>query len=145
MIVLFLCTGNACRSQMAEGWAHHLGGDWVQALSAGIESHGKNPRAIEVMREAGVDISRQESTRLTDEMLASATYLVTVCGDADQSCPTLPAGIRKEHWSLHDPAKAKGSEEDIMAVFRESRDDIRRRVEDLIRRLQEESRTERNG
>lgn len=144
MIVLFLCTGNACRSQMAEGWARHLGGDWVQALSAGIESHGKNPRAIEVMREAGVDISRQESTRLTDEMLASAAYLVTVCGDADQSCPALPAGIRKEHWSLHDPAKAKGSEEDIMVVFRESRDDIRRRVEDLMRRLQEESRTERN-
>lgn len=139
MIVLFLCTGNACRSQMAEGWARHLGGDWVEARSAGIESHGKNPRAIEVMREAGVDISRHESTRLTDQMLASAAYLVTVCSDADQNCPALPAGIRKEHWPLHDPAKAKGSEEDIMAVFRESRDDIRRRVEDLIRRLQKES------
>jgi arsenate reductase len=144
MIVLFLCTGNACRSQMAEGWARHLSGDWVEALSAGIESHGKNPHAIEVMREAGVDISQQESTRLTDQMLASAAYLVTVCGDADQNCPALPAGIRKEHWPLRDPARAKGSEEDIMAVFRESRDDIRRRVEDLIRRLQEENGAENN-
>jgi len=123
---------------MAEGWAHHLGGDWLAAQSAGIESHGQNPRAIEVMLEAGVDISQQESTRLTDEMLASADYLVTVCGHADENCPALPAGIRKEHWPLNDPTKATGSEGEIMTVFRESRDDIRQRVAELIGRLRNE-------
>ncbi|NOR41031.1 MAG: arsenate reductase (thioredoxin) [Gammaproteobacteria bacterium] len=138
MNILFLCTGNSCRSQIAEGWARHLGGDWLQVQSAGIESHGKNPRAITVMKEAGVDISGQESTRLTNGMLASADYLVTVCGHADEHCPVLPAGKRKEHWPLGDPAKAAGSEEEIMAVFRESRDDIRKRVADLIERLEKE-------
>ena len=138
MNVLFLCTGNSCRSQIAEGWARHLGGEWLQVQSAGIESHGKNPRAIEVMREAGVDISDQASTRLTDEMLASTDYLVTVCGHADDHCPVLPAGMRKEHWPLPDPARATGSEEEIMAVFRESRDDIKQRVAILIGRLKQE-------
>jgi arsenate reductase len=142
MNMLFLCTGNSCRSQIAEGWARHLSGDWLEVQSAGIESHGKNPRAIEVMREAGVDISQQESTKLTDEMLATANYVVTVCGHADENCPLLPAGTRKEHWPLNDPAKATGSEDEIMAVFRASRDDIRQRVEGLIKRLEKESGTE---
>lgn len=135
MNVLFLCTGNSCRSQMAEGWARKIGSRWFQVQSAGIEMHGKNPRAIDVMREAGVDISAQESTRLTPKMLVAADYVVTVCGHAGEKCPALPAGVRKEHWPLDDPARATGSEENIMAVFRESRDDIRRRVEDLIERV----------
>lgn len=135
MKILFLCTGNSCRSQIAEGWAKKLGGDAFDPLSAGIEAHGKNPRAIAVMAEAGVDISAQESTRLTDEMLAGADYLVTVCGHADEHCPVLPAGVRKEHWPLPDPAKATGTEDEIMAVFRASRDDIRDRVADLLNRL----------
>ena len=139
MNVLFLCTGNSCRSQMAEGWARQLGGKWLEAQSAGIESHGKNPRAIEVMREAGVDISRQESTKLTDEMLSSADYVITVCGHAYKNCPVLPAGTHQEHWPLDDPAKATGPEEDVMAVFRESRDDIRQRVQILIERLSKEN------
>lgn len=139
MKVLFLCTGNSCRSQIAEGWARRLGGDAVDALSAGIEAHGKNPRAIAVMAEAGVDISGQESTRLTEAMLAEADYLVTVCGHADEHCPTLPPGMRREHWPLSDPAKASGSEEEIMTVFRASRDDIRARVEDLLVRLAKDS------
>lgn len=138
MNILFVCTGNSCRSQIAEGWARHLGGDFFQAQSAGIESHGNNPRAIAVMQDVGVDISHQESTRLTDEMLASADYLVTVCGHADEYCPALPAGMRKEHWPLDDPARATGSEEEIMAVFRECRNDIRQRVADLIERLTKE-------
>ncbi len=123
---------------MAEGWAHHLGDDFFQAQSAGIESHGKNPRAIAVMQDVGVDISRQESTKLTDEVLASADYLVTVCGHADEYCPALPAGIRKEHWPLDDPARATGSEEEIVAMFRECRDDLRQRVADLIERVAKE-------
>ena len=138
MNILFLCTGNSCRSQIAEGWAKRLGGDAFGVLSAGIEAHGKNPRAIAVMAEAGVDISAQESTRLTDEMLAATDYLVTVCGHADEHCPVLPTGMRKEHWPLSDPAKATGSEEEIMAVFRASRDDIRARVADLLTRLGED-------
>jgi arsenate reductase len=117
---------------MAEGWARHLGGDDVQVQSAGIEAHGKNPRAIAVMHEAGVDISGQESTVLTDEMLAAADHLVTVCGHADERCPVLPPGVEKEHWPLSDPAQATGTEDEIMAVFRNSRDDIRRRVADLL-------------
>jgi arsenate reductase len=144
MNILFLCTGNSCRSQIAEGWAHHLGGDWLHVQSAGIEPHGKNSRAIEVMREAGVDISQQESTRLTDEMQATADYVVTVCGHADENCPVLPAETRKEHWPLDDPAKATGSEDEIIAVFRAGRDDIRRRVEDLVKRLGKESETDKN-
>lgn len=132
MNILFLCTGNSCRSQMAEGWARQLGGSDITVQSAGIEAHGKNPRAIAVMQEAGVDISQQESTRLTDDMLANVDVLVTVCGHADENCPAVPAGIKKIHWPLQDPAKASGSEEMVMQVFRASRDDIRRRVQELL-------------
>jgi len=137
--VLFLCTGNSCRSQMAEGWGRRLGGDLVAVQSAGIEAHGKNPRAIAVMKEAGVDIAEQESTKLTPEMLAWADLLVTVCGHADEHCPVLPAGKRKIHWPLTDPAKAQGTEEEIMAVFRASRDDIRRRTAELVEQLRAEA------
>ena len=137
--LLFLCTGNSCRSQMAEGWARKLaseaGNDWLAVESAGIESHGKNPRAIAVMQLAGVDISGQESTRLTDEMLERADLVVSVCGHADEHCPVLPSTTRKIHWPLDDPAKAEGSEEEIMQVFQASRDDIRRRVSELLTEL----------
>lgn len=136
MNILFLCTGNSCRSQIAEGWARHLGEDRFVAQSAGIEAHGKNPRAIAVMKEAGIDISGQESTKLSDEMLSDADYLVTVCGHADDNCPAVPADVEKEHWPLEDPAKATGSEEEIMQVFRASRDDIKRRVAELLERLE---------
>jgi len=135
MKILFLCTGNACRSQMAEGWARHLAKDGIAVQSAGIEAHGKNPRAIAVMQEAGIDISGQESTRLSDDMLADCDYVVTVCGNADENCPALPPGVRKEHWPLDDPARARGSEEAVMQVFRDSRDDIRQRVAALLERL----------
>lgn len=130
--VLFLCTGNSCRSQMAEGWARHLGNEWLEARSAGIEAHGKNPRAIAVMREAGVDISHQESTRLAPEMLAWADLVVTVCGHADEHCPVLPPGVQKKHWPLEDPAKATGTEDEIMAKFRATRDEVRSLAEGLI-------------
>ena len=133
--ILFLCTGNSCRSQMAEGWAKWLGNPLYEIQSAGIETHGKNPRAIAVMKEAGLDISAQESTKVTDAMLDSADLVVTVCGHADEHCPVLPPGTRKEHWALEDPAKATGTEEQIMDVFRASRDDIRQRVKELLARL----------
>ena len=132
MNILFLCTGNSCRSQMAEGWARKLGGDFLEVQSAGIERHGQNPRAISVMREAGVDITTQESTRLTESMLDSADLVITVCGHADEHCPVLPVGVEKEHWPLEDPARAVGTEAEIIDVFRASRDDIRKRVADLV-------------
>ena len=130
--ILFLCTGNSCRSQMAEGWARFLGGNRISVASAGIEAHGKNPRAIAVMAEAGLDISRQESTIVTDDMLHRADVVVTVCGHADEMCPALPASVPKIHWPLTDPAKASGSEEQIMAAFRATRDEVERRVRRLL-------------
>ena len=133
--ILFLCTGNSCRSQMAEGWAKSLGKTQFSIQSAGIEAHGKNPRAIAVMREAGVDISAQESTRVSDAMLNQADLVITVCGHADEHCPALPAGTTKQHWPLEDPAKATGTEEEIMDVFRASRNDIKYRVQELLNRL----------
>ena len=140
--LLFLCTGNSCRSQMAEGWArelaHSYGDDWLAVESAGIEAHGKNPRAIAVMKDAGIDISGQESTRLTKEMLDRTDLVVSVCGHADEHCPVLPDGTRKIHWPLDDPAKAEGTEDEIMKVFRASRDDIQRRVDALLNELNSE-------
>lgn len=130
--ILFLCTGNSCRSQMAEGWANHLGQGWIEATSAGIEAHGKNPRAIAAMREAGVDISHQESTRVTPAMLEQADLVVTMCGHADEHCPVLPPGVQKKHWPLEDPTKAAGTEDEIMGKFRATRDAVKSRVEDLI-------------
>jgi len=155
--ILFLCTGNSCRSQMAEGWAKQLGHGVLVAESAGIEAHGKNPRAIAVMREAGVDISGQESTRVTDNMLARADIVVTVCGHADEHCPVLPAGVKKIHWPLTDPAKATGdiqgrmsvagdrmsdaaTEDEILVKFRATRDEVRQRVADLIQNFNTQTR-----
>lgn len=150
--LLFLCTGNSCRSQIAEGWGKHFGALAMEGLmqregrtpeaagrievqSAGIEAHGKNPRAIKVMAEAGIDISGQESTKVTPAMIDAADVVVTVCGHADEHCPVLPASVRKIHWPLNDPAKASGTEEEIMAVFRAARDDIRERVRALVEEL----------
>jgi len=117
---------------MAEGWARRIGGEAVSAQSAGIEAHGKNPRAIAVMQEVGVDITGQESTIVDDRMLQQADIIVTVCGHADEQCPILPSGITKLHWPLTDPARAAGSEEEIMDVFRATRDEIERRVRGLL-------------
>ena len=117
---------------MAEGWARQLAGNGLVVASAGIEAHGKNPRAIAVMAEAGVDISGQESTVVEDEMLQRADIVVTVCGHADEQCPALPQGVTKLHWPLEDPAKATGAEDEIMAAFRATRDDIEARVRGLL-------------
>ena len=120
---------------MAEGWAKWYGKPLFDIQSAGIETHGKNPRAIAVMKEAGVDISNQESSKVSDDMLTQADLVVTVCGHADEHCPILPPGTKKEHWPLEDPAKAQGSEEEITDQFRASRDDIEARVKDLLQRF----------
>lgn len=117
---------------MAEGWSRELGGAVVSAQSAGIEAHGKNPRAIAVMEESGVDISAQESTIVSDEMLQQADIVVTVCGHADERCPALPPAAQKAHWPLTDPAKASGTEQEIMAEFRATRDEVKLRVLKLL-------------
>jgi len=130
--ILFLCTGNSCRSQMAEGWTQQLGGDAVRVESAGIEAHGKNPRAIAVMAEAGVDIAAQESTVVDAAMLERADLVATVCGHADEHCPVLPPGVRKLHWPLADPARATGTDEEVMRTFRATRDEIEGRVRELL-------------
>jgi len=130
--VLFLCTGNSCRSQMAEGWLKGLGGDKFKVFSAGIVAHGKNPRAIAAMKAAGVDISHQESEALDPAILNSLDLLVTVCGNADETCPTVPASCEKQHWPFDDPAKVKGSEEEIMKEFCRVRDEIKARVSEFV-------------
>ncbi len=130
--VLFLCVGDSSRSLMAAGWANRLGGDWIEARAADRDPQAINPRAIAAMREAEVDISRLAPARLTPELLAWASLVVTIRGEADGPCPTLPAWVRKNHWPLNDPARARGAEEEIAQVFRAARDIIRTCVTSLI-------------
>lgn len=130
--VLFLGIGNASRSRMADVWANHLGSAWLEARSVGVETHGENPRAVAAMREAGVDISSRESVRLTPELLEWADLVVTVSQQADESCPALPPGTRRNHWPLNDPTEATGTDEEITWAFRASRDTIRTCVTSLV-------------
>lgn len=129
--VYFLCTGNSCRSQMAEGFANHLlGPDW-QVASAGIETHGLNPLAVQVMAEVGIDISNQQSKLIDADYLKHCDLVVTLCGDARDHCPVTPPTVQKQHWPLNDPAQATGTEAERLAVFREVRDQIEERVWNL--------------
>ncbi len=118
--ILFVCNGNSCRSQMAEGWLNTLGHNGFVADSGGIEPQGLNPLAVTVMAEKKVDISQQRSKELSQEQLNWADLVITVCGDASETCPVLPPGTQSEHWSLMDPAQAKGSKEDILKTFRQT-------------------------
>jgi arsenate reductase len=132
--VLFLCTGNSCRSQMAEGWARALKGDVVEAYSAGIEKHGMNPHAIKVMAEAGVDISRQFSKTPADLGPVEFDYVVTVCRHAAENCPVLPGKAKRIHVGFEDPprlTKDLPDGEAKLAVYRRVRDEIRAFVEGL--------------
>lgn len=126
--MLFVCTGNSARSQMAEGFARLLGSGKVESASAGMEPKGLNPFAVEVMREKGIDISDQQSKGFSAELARAMDYVITVCGNADARCPTLPPGVTRLHWPLEDPAGATGSAEEVRAVFRRSRDAIERLV-----------------
>ena len=125
--VLFLCTGNSCRSQMAEGWLRHLKGDQFVAFSAGVAKHGMNQHAIKVMQEAGVDISGQHSKLLSEFENLDFDLVVTVCGNAHESCPVFPGRVRVVHVPFDDPpALTKGltEESDILPVYRRVRDEI---------------------
>ncbi|MGB9867814.1 MAG: arsenate reductase (thioredoxin) [Bacillota bacterium] len=127
---MFLCTGNSCRSQMAEGFARHLLSG-CEVYSAGLEPKGVHPLAIKVMAEAGIDISKQQSKPLDPELLNSMDVVVTLCGDAEERCVAVPGTVKKFHWPLPDPARAVGTEEQVMEVFRSVRDQIRERTLEL--------------
>lgn len=127
--IYFLCTGNSCRSQMAEGYAHRLLPESdFESRSAGIETHGLNPRAVQVMAEDDVDISNQTSDLIDRDYFKNADLIVTLCGDAKDKCPAIPKGVAHEHWDLQDPAQATGSEEEILFHFRKTRDIIKRKI-----------------
>ena len=138
--VLFLCTGNSCRSQMAEGWARALKRDLVEPYSAGIEKHGMNPHAVKVMAEAGVDISEQFSKTPAELGPVEFDYVVTVCGRADENCPMFPDKTKMVHVGFEDPprlTKDLPEGEEKLAVYRRVRDEIRRFVEGLPEVLEE--------
>ncbi len=136
--VLFLCTGNSCRSQMAEGWARHLWPGRIEPYSAGVKTHGLNPDAVRVMAEAGVDISGHRSKLLDELRDVEFDYVVTVCSNAHESCPVFPGKTRVVHVGFDDPprlaAEAK-TEEERLAPYRRVRDEIRRFVAELPQRL----------
>jgi len=132
--ILFLCTGNSCRSQMAEGWARHLKGDVIEPYSAGIEVHGLNPHAVEVMAEAGVDISGHRSKLLDDFRDMDFDYVVTVCDHAKESCPYFAGKTRRVHKGFEDPprlARTAKTRDEELGPYRRVRDEIRRFVESL--------------
>lgn len=130
--IYFLCTGNSCRSQMAEGWAkHYLGQDW-EVKSAGIEAHGLNPNAVKAMKEVGIDISNQTSEIIDTDVLNHANMAITLCGDAVDSCPITPPQVKREHWGFDDPAKVEGTDEEKWASFQRVRDEIGVRIRRFV-------------
>ncbi|WHZ00068.1 arsenate reductase (thioredoxin) [Peribacillus simplex] len=125
----FLCTGNSCRSQMAEAWGKKYLGDEWQVLSAGIEAHGLNPNAVKAMNEVGMDITNQTSDIIDPDILNNADFVVTLCGDAADKCTMTPPHVRREHWGFDDPARAEGTDEAKWATFQRVRDEIAERIE----------------
>jgi arsenate reductase len=136
--VMFLCIGNSCRSQMAEGFARKLGKGRIEAYSAGLAPVGINPNAITVMKEAGIDISRQSSEPIDMDLLNSMDVIITLCGNAEASCPMTPSQITRIHWPVDDPAGARGTEEEILDTFRTTRDDVRERIKGFVEDMRNE-------
>lgn len=130
--ILVLCTGNSCRSQIAEGYLRHFVGDKAEVYSAGIETHGVNPKAIEIMKRDGIDISGHTSNNIDEYAGINFDYLITVCDNAKESCPYFPSGAVKFHYNFPDPAKANGTEEDVMEQFREVREMIRKYAQNFV-------------
>ena len=126
--IYFLCTGNSCRSQMADGFAkHYLGQEW-DVYSAGIEAHGVNPKAVEAMKEIGIDISNHTSDVIDPLLLQRADLVVTLCGHANDVCPATPHDKERVHWGFDDPAKAEGTDEEKWAFFQRVREEIGTRI-----------------
>lgn len=123
--VLVLCTGNSCRSQIAEGYLRHFAGDRAEIFSAGIETHGVNPHAIATMHEDGIDISNHTSNNIEEYRTIDFDYVITVCDNAKERCPFFPSNAQKFHYNFPDPAKAAGNEKEIMEQFRTIRNEIK--------------------
>lgn len=130
--ILVLCTGNSCRSQMAEGYLRHFAEGKAVVYSAGIETHGVNPRAIAIMKEDGIDISHHASNNISAYTTIDFDYVITVCDNAKERCPVFPSSAQKFHHNFPDPAQATGTEEEIMHAFRTTRDQIRKYSLDFI-------------
>ena len=126
-VIYFICTGNSCRSQMAEGWGKEILGEDFEVYSAGIETHGVNPKAVEAMGEVGIDISTQTSDLIDNDILRRSDLVVTLCSDADDNCPVIPEGVNKEHWPFDDPAGRDWTE------FQRVRDEIGGRIREYKR------------
>ncbi|NOZ69599.1 MAG: arsenate reductase (thioredoxin) [Deferribacteres bacterium] len=137
--VMFLCTGNSCRSQMAEGFAREFGRGVIEAYSAGLAPAGVNPRAAAVMKEAGIDISGQTSKAIDEDLLGRMDVIITLCGHAEALCPRTPPEIKRIHWPIKDPVGTVGTEEEIMNAFRRARDEIKERVKTFCDRYREQT------
>ena len=143
--VMFLCTGNSCRSQMAEGLAREFGKGLIEPYSAGLMAAGLHPRAISVMKEMGIDISGQKSKGIDESLLRKMDIVITLCGNAEESCPWTPPEIRRIHWPIADPVGTIGSEEKIMNEFRRARDEIKEKILILTKTLGRTEKTETQG
>ena len=130
--VLFLCTGNSCRSQMADGLVNHDFAGRIEAFSAGTEPHGLNPKAVQVLAEIGIDISGNSSDHLGKYEGQSFDYVISLCGDAHEKCPLFFGGVQRLHMGFEDPPRATGTEEEIMAVYRRVRDEIRQQMREFF-------------
>lgn len=130
--ILVLCTGNSCRSQMAEGYLRHLAGDRFEVVSAGLEPSVVNPKAIRVMLEDGVDISSHTSKDVAQFIGQHFDFIITVCDNAKERCPFFPGQTERIHWSFQDPAAAKGTEEEVIAVFRGVRNQIKEKIKNFL-------------
>lgn len=130
--VLVLCTGNSCRSQIAEGYLRYFGGDRTEVYSAGVETHGVNPRAIQIMQEDGIDISGHTSNNISEYIGLTFDLVLTVCDQAKERCPFSPSSAKKIHHNFPDPAKSVGNEKYIMDQFRNVRNEIKEYCEQLI-------------
>ncbi len=132
---MFLCTGNSCRSQMAEGFARELGKGLIESHSAGLAPCYVHPLAIKVMSESGIDISHQKSKAIDNELLKEMDLIITLCGHADAACPSVPEGIKKIHMPVDDPVSTVGSDDEILNAFRKARDEINYKIKDFIDKL----------
>ncbi len=133
--VMFLCTGNSCRSQMAEGFAREMGRGLVEARSAGLMAAGVHHRAIAVMKEIGIDISSQLSKEIDPELLFQMDVVITLCSNANEACPATPPGVKRLHWPIRDPVGTMGPEEVVMKDFRRARDEIRERIREFLAKV----------
>ena len=139
---MFICTGNSCRSQMAEGFARRLGSGLIEAHSAGLIPAGVNKNAVKVMSELGIDISDQDSKSIDFKLVYSMDMVVTLCSHAELMCPRTPTNVTRVHWPIEDPVGATGSEEKVLNEFRRARDEIRGRVIGLINEIKAQGRQE---